>query len=115
MAHRDNNQKLKERLAPLYGVSAEGIRCQGCLSVEVFVYCTKCPIKSCTAQRGYEGCHQCDDFPCPHIEDFPMAVGKKVILRAISYRREVGTENGFTMKKPAIRALNAVIKYFGAL
>ena len=92
MAHRDNNQKLKERLAPLYGVSPQGIRCQGCLSSEVFAYCTTCPIKSCTFQRGYEGCHQCDEFPCQHIENFPVAVGKKVILRAIPYRREGGTE-----------------------
>jgi hypothetical protein len=92
MAHRDNNQKLKERLAGLYGVSPEGIRCQGCLSGEVFAYCTRCPIRSCTRQKGYEGCHQCNEFPCEHIEKFPVDVGKKVILRAIPYRREVGTE-----------------------
>ena len=92
MAHRDNNQKLKERLAPLYGVSPEGMCCQGCLSNQVFAYCTTCPIKSCTSQRGYEGCHQCDEFPCQYIDNFPMAVGKKVILRAIPHRREVGTE-----------------------
>ncbi|OQX06631.1 MAG: hypothetical protein BWK80_50495, partial [Desulfobacteraceae bacterium IS3] len=27
-----------------------------------------------------------------HIDEFPMTVGKKVILRAVPYRREVGTE-----------------------
>ncbi len=35
---------------------------------------------------------ECDDFPCRHIENFSMAVGKKVILRAVPYRRAVGTE-----------------------
>jgi hypothetical protein len=92
MAHRDNNQKLKERLAPLYGVSPEGIRCQGCLSGKVFDYCTTCPIRSCTRQKGYEGCHLCQDFPCEHIRNFPVPVGRKVILRAIPQWREMGTE-----------------------
>ena len=92
MAHRDNNQKLKERLAPAYGVSPEGIRCQGCLSDEVFVYCTTCAIKSCNRQKGYEGCHQCPDFPCEHVNNFPVPVGRKVILRSVPQRREMGTE-----------------------
>ena len=92
MAHRDNNQKFKERLAPLYGVAPEAIRCQGCLSNEVFAYCTKCAIRSCTQQKGYEGCHQCHEFPCKHIHNFPVPVGQKVILRAIPQRREMGTE-----------------------
>lgn len=92
IAHRDNNQKFKERLAPIYGVSAEGIRCRGCLSSEVFAYCTTCPIKSCTRHKGYEGCHQCHEFPCEHIHNFPVPVGKKVILRAVPERREMGTE-----------------------
>jgi len=92
MAHRDNNQKLKESLAPFFGVSPEDICCEGCLSGQVFAYCTTCAIKSCNSQKGYEGCHQCDEFPCQHIEDFPMAIGKKVILRAIPYRKEAGTE-----------------------
>jgi hypothetical protein len=92
MVHRDNNQKLKERLAPLFQVSPEDIRCEGCLSDETFTYCTTCPIKSCTSKRGYEGCHECDEFPCHYVEEFPIPVGKKVILRAIPYRREAGTE-----------------------
>ncbi len=106
MAHRDGNQKLKERLVGLYqgripgkgvlpkaeGLTADDIRCRGCLSDELFMYCQQCEIRACTKAKGYTGCHQCHDFPCSHVEDFPMAVGKKVILRAIPYWREVGTE-----------------------
>ena len=106
MAHRDNNQKLKERLANLYkgevpgkgtlpnseNLSAEDIRCRGCLSDDLFMHCKQCEIRTCTREKGYTGCHQCDEFPCHHIEHFPMSVGKKVILRAIPHRREVGTE-----------------------
>lgn len=106
MAHRDNNQKFKERLVSLYQgnisgkgtlpnsetLSTDDIRCQGCLSEDRFMHCQQCEIRECTQKKGYVGCHQCDDFPCGHIENFSMAVGKKVILRAVPYRRKVGTE-----------------------
>ena len=106
IAHRDNNQKFKEALVKLYQGNVEGkgtlpgaekltpddIRCSGCMSDDPFVYCRKCEIKTCTKEKGYTGCHQCDEFPCRYIDDFSMTVGKKVILRAIPYWREVGTE-----------------------
>jgi hypothetical protein len=106
IAHRDNNQKFKERLATLYRggipgkgtlpncehLSGEDIHCRGCLSDDRFLHCEQCEIRDCTRSKGYEGCHQCDEFPCGHIENFPMAVGKKVILRAVPYRRTFGTE-----------------------
>jgi len=106
IAHRDNNIKLKEGLVRLYkggtpgkgtlpnseSLSTEDIRCGGCLSDDLFMHCRQCEIRACTTRKGYTGCHQCDEFPCQHINHFPMAVGKKVILRAVPYRREVGTE-----------------------
>ena len=92
IAHRDGNRKFKELLAGVYGVAPDALACQGCLSSEVFEYCRTCTIKSCTAERGHEGCHQCDEFPCEHIENFIMPVGKKVMLRAIPQWREWGTE-----------------------
>jgi hypothetical protein len=106
IAHRDDNQKLKERLVNLYkggtpgkgtlphaeNLSTEDIKCRGCLSDEQFMHCRQCDIRACSEERGYTGCHQCDEFPCRFIEEFPMTVGKKVILRAVPYRREVGTE-----------------------
>jgi len=106
IAHRDNLRKLKEGLVNVYkgkvpgkgtlpnceNLSAEDIHCQGCLSDDRFIHCQQCPIRECTIEKGYSGCHQCDEFPCEHIANFPMAVGKKVILRAIPYWREVGME-----------------------
>ena len=106
IAHRDHNQKFKERLLHVYqgnvhgkgklphvdGLSIEDIQCRGCLSDDPFMHCGQCDIKKCTREKGYVGCHQCDAFPCHHVENFPMTVGKKVILRAIPYWREVGTE-----------------------
>ncbi|MDY6790086.1 MAG: DUF3795 domain-containing protein [Thermodesulfobacteriota bacterium] len=106
IAHRDHNQKFKERLVELYqggiagkgtlpnseSLSTEDIRCQGCLSDDRFLHCKQCEIRDCAKEKGYTGCHQCDEFPCQYIESFPMTVGKKVILRAIPYWRKFGTE-----------------------
>ena len=92
IAHRDNNAKFKERLTTVYNVGIEEIKCKGCLSDELFVFCQTCSIRSCTIEKGIEGCHQCGDFPCRSIEDFPLPVGKKVILRGVPAWRELGTE-----------------------
>lgn len=106
IAHRDNNQKFKERLLALYqgGVpgkgtlpnseklSIEDMQCEGCMSDNRFMHCQQCEIRDCTAEKGLAGCHECHEFPCGHIENFSMVVGKKVILRTVPYRREVGTE-----------------------
>ena len=106
IAHRDNNQKLKEGLVRLYQgrtagkgtlpnsekLTTDDIQCNGCLSSVKFMHCQQCEIRGCAQEKGYAGCHECDEFPCQHIENFPMNIGKKVILRAVPYRRNVGTD-----------------------
>lgn len=92
VAHRENNLKFKERLATVYHCAPEDVSCKGCLSDERFFYCRTCGIRSCTEEKGLAGCHQCGEFPCRLIEDFPVPVGKKVILRATPARRELGDE-----------------------
>jgi len=99
-ATRDNNQKFKDRLVGVYkkklpgadDLSTDDIHCEGCLSDKPFGFCKECAIRDCTRSKGYDGCHKCDDFPCQFVQDFPMPVGKKVILRAIPCWREHGTE-----------------------
>ncbi|MFX1315291.1 MAG: DUF3795 domain-containing protein [Promethearchaeota archaeon] len=96
IAHRDNNLKFKQVLLPVYKAfakSVEDISCTGCLSEGiVFPICKSCQIKKCTNEKGIDGCHQCDDFPCKFINNFPVPIAKKVILRSIPSWRELGTE-----------------------
>ncbi len=105
IAHRDNNTKFKERLVKLYqgglgkgtlpgsqGLTVDDIKCDGCLSGNRFMHCQQCEIRACAQAKGYAGCHECADFPCPHIDNFSMTVGKKVILRSIPYIRQAGVE-----------------------
>jgi predicted RNA-binding Zn-ribbon protein involved in translation (DUF1610 family) len=94
VAHANNDQKFKEKLAPIYGLKPEEIKCEGCMAEpdKVIVFCRMCHIKSCTSRKGYEGCHQCAEFPCKFVNEFPVEVGKRVIMRAIPQWREWGTE-----------------------
>jgi hypothetical protein len=92
MASRNNNQKLKDKLAVAYGVTPEQVACKGCLSNEKFVFCQSCGIRNCVMEKKYEGCHECEEFPCKLIDDFPVPVGKKVILRSVPARKKLGTE-----------------------
>jgi hypothetical protein len=96
IAHKDNDVKFKTSLQKVYKPFIKGITdlaCTGCLSGgEVFPVCRKCAIKKCCSDKVIEGCYQCDDFPCKYINNFPLVVGKKVILRVIPMWRELGTE-----------------------
>jgi hypothetical protein len=100
IAYRDDNEKFKEKLTGVYSLSStEQVRCKGCLSEDRFLYCEACPIRDCCAGKQIEGCHQCDDWPCKFVEEFPYPAGKKVMLRAIPTWREHGTEKWVEMEE----------------
>jgi predicted RNA-binding Zn-ribbon protein involved in translation (DUF1610 family) len=99
-ATRDKNNKFMERLLGIYQAKIPGLekisiadlRCEGCLSDQTSIFCSACAIKDCARKKDISGCHECNAFPCAFIENFPMPVGKKVILRTIPYWRKCGTE-----------------------
>ncbi len=97
VAHRDNDIEFKKRLFPAYKTygaeSMEDMACEGCLSDGIhFPFCRSCSIKDCVKNRGIEGCHQCTEFPCDIIENWPSEPGKEIILRSIPERKELGTD-----------------------
>lgn len=99
-ATQEDDRTLLARLARIYArrlpqlasASPDELLCDGCQSPRRFIFCQECSIRECTQQRGFEGCHECPDFPCPFIHEFPTPVGKRVISRAIPYWRIHGTE-----------------------
>ena len=91
IAHRDNNQKFKDSLVRLYkrkvlgkgtlpnseNLSTEDIRCHGCLSDDLFMHCKQCEIRDCTQEKGYTGCHECDEFPLSILKTFRWLLEKR--------------------------------------
>jgi hypothetical protein len=99
-ASQENDLKYLQRLGKLYArrfpeiasILVEELQCDGCFSNRKFPSCQVCAIRECVQTKAIEGCYACDDFPCEHIDQFPMPAGKKAILRAVPYWREHGTQ-----------------------
>ena len=99
-ASQSNDLGYLKRLARIYArrfpkiadALPHELLCSGCMSTRRFPFCRECSIRDCTQQRGLQGCHECPKFPCVLVDEFPLPAGKKVILRAIPYRRAQGTE-----------------------
>jgi hypothetical protein len=58
-ADRDNDQKLKGSLAPVFGLKPEQITCEGYRSKQPFPFAQDCAIRACAGGKHFEGCHQC--------------------------------------------------------
>jgi hypothetical protein len=52
------------------------------------------------------------EFPCSLIDEFPLPVGKKVILRAVPYWRTHGTEQWILAEEKRYRCLECGQKLF---
>jgi predicted RNA-binding Zn-ribbon protein involved in translation (DUF1610 family) len=53
-----------EALAKSNGLEPEAVRCLGCKSEKVSVFCTSCKIRPCASGKGFDFCFQCDKLPC---------------------------------------------------
>ena len=99
-ATREGDLAYLKRLKKIYSrrfpecvsLPVEDMLCDGCLSTKRFLFCQTCVIRECAQAKGFQGCHQCADFPCALTDAFPMPAGQKVMLRAIPYWRTHGTE-----------------------
>ena len=92
IATRDGNEKFRAIMGNLYGTKPEETECLGCMQADppekLYGYCRTCPIRDCVKSKDYYSCHQCAEWPCEMIEDFPLATGVRVMKRAIPAWRE---------------------------
>ena len=91
-AIKNNDQTLKEKLASVFGTSPENIVCEGCMSDKTFQMVKVCSIRACAQNNGLKGCHECDDFPCNNIKNYPIELARNRILEAIPRWKELDTE-----------------------
>jgi hypothetical protein len=86
-ADHHDDEKLKEKLASLYGLKTESIKCNGCMSNKRISFCQSCGIRSCVQGKKISGCHQCRQFPCSNITNFPFKHAVQFMLQSTSYRK----------------------------
>jgi len=98
IATRDGNEKFRAVLGKLYGSEPEQTQCLGCMQPDppkmLYGFCENCTIRQCVKSKGYYSCHQCEQWPCDMIENFPLATGVRVMKRAIALWREMVARYG---------------------
>lgn len=98
IATRDQNEKFRTLMGNLYGTRPEETKCLGCMQSDasdtLYSYCKQCTIRDCVQSKGFYSCHQCDEWPCSMIENFPFATGVRVMKRAITLWREKAADYG---------------------
>jgi hypothetical protein len=98
LATRDGNEKFRTIMGNLYGTKPEETFCLGCMqsdsAVKIYASCKVCEIRNCVKSKGFYSCHQCQDWPCPTIEKFGFATGRRVMGRTIPIWREKVAEYG---------------------
>ncbi|MFH2064207.1 MAG: DUF3795 domain-containing protein [Pseudomonadota bacterium] len=98
IANRDNNEKFKTVMGNLYGLKPEQMECYGCMQSDpprkIHDFCKVCAIRDCVKSKSYTSCHQCDEWPCRLIEEFPISTGRRVMKRTIPVWREKAAQYG---------------------
>ena len=84
------------RLAGLFGLPEEEMRCHGCSSEVRGPTCRDCKLVTCAVERGVEFCAICVDYPCDDLKEFQVARPHRADLFEDGQRiREIGFEEWF--------------------
>lgn len=121
-AHQKGDLKSKKLALAIYksraksdataSLGVDDIKCDGCRSKNVFKYCQVCEIRNCANRNGFESCHQCKEFPCKHIEAFPIPPAKDIIKNTIPLWKEMGTEKWIQYQEEKYTCKNCGTKMF---
>ena len=89
-------EKLKEK-AQERGVAVEDLRCCGCRSDTLYIYCREhCFMKPCAEDRGIDFCGECPEYPCTQMKDFQSAKPHRLELWESQERiKEAGYEKWY--------------------
>ncbi len=98
ISSRDGNEKFRALMGNLYGTKPEETECLGCMQPDpaekLYGICKVCGLRDCVKSKGYYSCHQCEEWPCSTVHDYPLDTGKHVIKRTIPIWREKVAEYG---------------------
>ena len=86
-------EKLAKR-AEDYELSIDEVRCHGCRSDTLFIFCRKnCFMKPCAAEKKIDFCFECPEYPCSELKDFQSEGPHRIELWKSQERiREAGYE-----------------------
>ena len=100
LAYQDQDLNELQKMAVSDKVPVEDIRCDGCLSDNVYPTCRDCRhgFRRCSEEKKVTWCFQCRDFPCRRLEDFSkihVVNGiwhHKKVVENLQFMKDHGTE-----------------------
>jgi len=100
LAPRDRDTAFLEKTSRESGLPLEKIRCDGCLSDNVYPSCRDCRhgFRRCAEEHGVTWCFQCLEFPCSRLRGFlPIHVVNGVshharLIEELEYLKAHGIE-----------------------
>jgi len=72
LASREQDPAQLEAMSRDRGIPVEEIRCDGCLSENVYGPCVDCRhgFRRCASEKRVTWCFECEEFPCRRLRDF---------------------------------------------
>lgn len=92
MAYKDEDDRLKEKLAKSVRIKPEQVACEGCNSEIPLFFCNQCQIKRCVQKEGKASCVECEKYPCENIERYPFKPFLQRLKWDVNYQKQFGKE-----------------------
>jgi hypothetical protein len=89
-----NERGEVEKRAAEGGVKPEVLRCLGCKSETIAVFCVDCEMRQCARDRGIDSCGECGEYPCKMLESFRADEHPhhSVVLKNLERMKEKGPD-----------------------
>jgi hypothetical protein len=65
-----NRRGTVEQLAAAWHGTVDELRCDGCKTATIAIYCRDCTFRACAQRRGLEFCSECAGYPCAELTAF---------------------------------------------
>ncbi len=92
IATTENDTEKLEYFAKSYNTDVEGMKCLGCRSDVLTVFCRECEFKTCTDEKNIGFCGECGEY-CDAFKEFQQAKPHRIELyQDLKRISEVGPE-----------------------
>ena len=93
-----NKNGTVDQRAAEWNMPAENLKCHGCKTDQLAVYCVKCDMRDCARQKNIAFCFECDEFPCETIVNFnnDKASHHSAALHNLYRIRDIGLDDWLT-------------------
>lgn len=99
-SYQVTKEKKTREAATAWEMKEEDLKCQGCKTDVVSIYCRKCPVKACAKEHQVESCIECWEYPCAKLLKFKTDhPHHEIVLMNLERIKKVGTDQWLEEQK----------------